>query len=102
MLQKPKRKQNRDLLDTYHGMRCAACGSSPCDPAHIRSKGAGGHDERDNLVPLCRRCHSMSHQIGWAKMLHKYSTLSIFMHELGWRINEHNRLERFADTTVGE
>ena len=45
-------------------MRCCACGRrAPSDPAHIRSRGAGGRD-RANVVPLCRTCHSLQHAIG--------------------------------------
>ncbi len=36
----------------------------PVDPAHIRSRGAGGGDEPDNVIPLCRACHSEQHQMG--------------------------------------
>ena len=38
-------------------MPCAACGKAPpSDPAHVRSRGAGGLDHA-NVVPLCRKCH---------------------------------------------
>lgn len=44
---------------------CCACGAAPpSDPAHVRSRGAGGKD-RGNVVPLCRRCHDLQHQSGW-------------------------------------
>lgn len=47
---------------------CCACGHrAPSDPAHVRSRGAGGHD-RGNVVPLCRRpggCHEQQHRHGW-------------------------------------
>ena len=45
-------------------MDCCACGRrGPSDPAHLRSRGAGGRDH-GNIVPLCRTCHSMQHAIG--------------------------------------
>lgn len=43
---------------------CAACGSPPpSDPAHVRSRGAGGDDSQ--VIPLCRRCHIRQHARGW-------------------------------------
>lgn len=42
---------------------CAACGKfGPSDPAHMRSRGAGGTSE--HLVPLCRLCHIDQHNRG--------------------------------------
>lgn len=35
----------------------------PSDPAHVRSRGAGGKD-RANVVSLCRLHHNQAHQIG--------------------------------------
>jgi 5-methylcytosine-specific restriction endonuclease McrA len=63
---KQKRIEDRHLLDTVKEMRCVACGlSGPSDPAHIRSRGAGGGDTFDNVIPLCRPCHNLQHQKGW-------------------------------------
>ena len=43
---------------------CCGCHRpAPSDPAHIRSRGAGGKD-RANVVPLCRECHQLQHQVG--------------------------------------
>lgn len=45
-------------------LRCCACGSKgQSDPAHLRSRGAGGRD-RGNVVPLCRPCHDAQHTEG--------------------------------------
>lgn len=52
---------------------CAACGHpGPSDPAHVRSRGAGGKD-RANVIPLCKTntrkgregCHQQQHRLGW-------------------------------------
>lgn len=46
---------------------CSACQAPPpSDPAHIRSRGAGGKD-RANCVPLCRSCHVQQHTQGWLR-----------------------------------
>lgn len=34
------------------------------DPAHILSRGAGRVDIRANILSLCRKCHSSSHDGG--------------------------------------
>jgi len=47
-----------------HG-RAEQCMSRGCgwsDPAHVRSRGAGG--TRRDLVPLCRACHMAQHSEG--------------------------------------
>lgn len=41
---------------------CVVCGRAPVDAAHVRSRGAGGTSE--DLIPLCRECHSAQHQMG--------------------------------------
>ena len=44
-------------------MSCHTCGKwGPSDPAHMRSRGAGGTSE--HLVPLCRDCHMEQHTNG--------------------------------------
>lgn len=44
---------------------CVACGRRPpSDPAHVRSRGAGGTDS--DAVPLCRGCHQAQHVEGIA------------------------------------
>lgn len=45
-------------------MPCLVCGRRPpSDPAHVRSRGAGGRD-RGNVVPLCRACHMRQGAVG--------------------------------------
>lgn len=46
---------------------CLVCGKRPSDPAHVRSRGAGGRD-RGNVIPLCRDHHREQHQHGWAAL----------------------------------
>ena len=45
---------------------CEACGSNiDCEVAHIRSKGAGGTDDPDNLLYKCWQCHhNVWHSMG--------------------------------------
>lgn len=76
----PERKAKRyardfgPLADYVRGLDCCACCQpGPSDPAHVRSRGAGGHawtDEGDgNLVPFCRACHDLQHAGGWGAVL---------------------------------
>lgn len=43
--------------------RCECCGRmcGSRDPHHLFSRGAGRIDVRQNLVSICRECHSMVH-----------------------------------------
>ncbi len=43
------------------GQRCLVCGASPCDPAHVIPRSAGGCNEPDCVVPICRDCHDAQH-----------------------------------------
>lgn len=43
---------------------CGVCSESPpSDPHHVRTRAAGGGTE-ENVVPLCRVCHTKIHQLG--------------------------------------
>jgi hypothetical protein len=75
----PDRKAKRyardfgPLADYVRGLDCCACGAAgPSDPAHVRSRGAGGHawtdDGRGNIIPLCRACHGRQHAKGWSAL----------------------------------
>ena len=51
--------------DLCRKLPCLLCGHPPpSDPAHVRSRGAGGLD-RENVIPLCRACHDRQHLQGW-------------------------------------
>lgn len=92
--QKKARSVDRKLLDTYHRMKCVACGKSPCDPAHIVSRGAGGDDVPWNVMALCRRHHSESHAIGWYKFAQKYLLVRKSLAIKGWAFDENFALIR--------
>ena len=51
----------KNYLDFVKAHPCVICSRDGVDPAHFpRSKGAGGDDK--HCIPLCRTCHSQSHQ----------------------------------------
>ena len=72
MFAKPKRKINRSLLNEIKLLACVCCGSMPCDPDHILSRGAGGDDSQSNVWPLCRNHHHERHFIGLRRLAAKY------------------------------
>ena len=69
---KPSRKSCPELIEKVRNMRCTVCQTWPSDAHHITSRGAGGHDTGDNLMPLCQKHHTEWHQIGVGKMIMKY------------------------------
>lgn len=65
---------------------CVACGSRPSDRCHVRSRGAGGGWEEENILLLCRRHHVEQHQIGWMKFSLKYPMVLWELEKKGWRL----------------
>lgn len=73
---KPVNRERRaERLETAYGpqaklcreLPCCACGRrAPSEPAHVRSRGAGGKD-RGNVLPLCRTHHGDQHTMGWKR-----------------------------------
>lgn len=50
--------------ELIHSPKCGWCGEPTpqgCDPAHLIGNGAGGSFLRCNMFPVCRKCHSTSH-----------------------------------------
>lgn len=81
-------------------MNCCVCGKSPCDVAHIKTRGSGGSDEPFNLAPLCRRHHSESHQLGWHLFCEKYPVMIAVFRRRGWEFYDHfgvRKLRRIDD-----
>lgn len=82
---KARRKVDRQLLDATARRSCAACGKSgPNDPAHIKSRGAGGPDDERNVIPLCRWHHTQQHKEGFIRMMEHYPRLARVLRDLGW------------------
>lgn len=82
---KPKRQTNSTVLDQFRGRPCVLCGK-PSDPAHIKSRGAGGPDDPQNIVSLCREHHSMQHQYGHIRMMEKFPPYRFHLEKMGWGI----------------
>lgn len=81
-MMKTKRIVNKPLLEQYHTFPCSVCHSHGTTVAHhIKSRGAGGDDVEENLIPLCHVHHSEIHQIGRRSMLNKYPWLSEYLED---------------------
>lgn len=82
---KPQRLQNPALLRQVSGGPCVVC-RKPSDAAHIRGRGAGGDDEPNNVMPLCREHHSLQHALGWVTMAERHPAVFYALHQRGWEI----------------
>lgn len=45
------------LTDWIKQQGCCLCASRPVDPAHVIPR-ARGSEDRNNVLPMCRRCHA--------------------------------------------
>lgn len=83
---KKKRVVNNSLLKSVRKNPCCICGKKKVDAAHIKTRGSGGPDVEDNLVPLCRTHHIEQGQIGFARMFAKYPEFYKALREKGWEL----------------
>lgn len=80
---KETRVVNKELLDEIKKRNCIICGSSPCDPCHLKTVGSGGDDTEENVVPMCRRHHSEQHNLGIKSFYDKYFLFRLAVKERG-------------------
>lgn len=58
LLQKPGRLSGRKEITEVKSASCERCGRPAVgDPHHIKSRGAGGGNNRENQIQLCSDCH---------------------------------------------
>jgi len=58
---KNKRIENKKLLKDKKGI-CQICGKKGAtEKHHKQSKGSGGNDTEENLIEVCRICHTKIH-----------------------------------------
>lgn len=60
---------------------CIVCGEMGVDLHHIKSRGAGGRDTVENLIPLCRKHHTMIHQYGLNRMAREQIAVRYWLEE---------------------
>lgn len=88
----PKRSAVKDpaMLAEIRSQPCVVCGATPSDAAHIKSRGAGGDDTADNLMPLCREHHRIQHADGWPAFAFCYSSVQFELLDKGWGFESQN------------
>lgn len=74
-MQKTKRVVNKKYLKEMSLRSCLLCGGGPCSPHHMTTKGSGGGDSHNNIIPLCIKHHREIHDIGIFTMIDKYNIL---------------------------
>lgn len=89
-MNKPRRIVDEGLLEEVRRLPCAVCGRGPVDPAHIKSRGAGGPDTLENLLPLCRSHHTQHHRIGWVRFCDINPKAHRALVARGWEFEEEN------------
>ncbi len=58
---KERRVINKKLLKNKKGI-CEVCGKNgQTEKHHIKTKGSGGDDTKENLIEVCRICHTKIH-----------------------------------------
>jgi 5-methylcytosine-specific restriction endonuclease McrA len=62
--------RSRENIKKKRHMNCENCGKNPpSDAHHIKTRGSGGGDELENLIALCRACHTKVHMEGLKKAM---------------------------------
>lgn len=87
-LEKPKRHQDRELLDKAHKGRCVICRRLGSDPCHVKSRGAGGGDYAWNVFYACRIHHTEQHSAGIVTFARKYLQFRNWLLANGWEFCE--------------
>lgn len=93
--------RNFELLSEIKSRSCAVCGKRPCDPCHIKSVGAGGCDTPENLIAMCRKHHTESHNKGWVKFVESHLALAWHLEQKNWKIIEELGRKRLQHPELG-
>lgn len=64
--------------------KCFVCKKSPADRAHIKSRGAGGGLDHENIILLCRDHHMLSHSLGWRSFCDKFPGVEVELNSRGF------------------
>ncbi len=79
-----KRKVDRALLADVAKLPCMACGKNPGGEAHhVTTRGAGGDDVAENLMPLCHEHHMAVHKMGYRAAMEKWPGIRTWLEGAG-------------------
>ncbi len=53
---------------------------------HLISRGAGGPDEKWNLLSVCQSCHVWIHKIGLLRASQRFPEVEKFLIKNGWEL----------------
>ncbi|HEC61699.1 MAG TPA: DUF968 domain-containing protein [bacterium] len=60
------------MVNWMRAWHCTLCGEVSAPPHHIVSRGAGGSDDKENLLAFCSSHHTEIHNIGIQTFANKY------------------------------
>lgn len=79
-----KKTKDKELCERVKHWPCVICGQVPAgDVHHVTTRGAGGGDTKENLMPLCRFHHSEIHSIGYGKAISKWPKVLAWLTHMG-------------------
>ena len=90
-MNKPKRIVDRKLLAVVRELWCLVCLDTPCDVHHVKTRGAGGHDLPENLMPLCPKHHGLVHLSGLWKISEENKAVDNWLILAGWEKDERRK-----------
>jgi len=76
-------------------VRCIACGKSPTEHHHFKTRGSGGTDDHWNLLELCRLHHQEIHKIGRGKFIDKHPKVFYWLTQRGWESYEQDNIVKW-------
>lgn len=92
------RHVDEEALQNARNMPCMACsdldpqgaleavfeGNCRSHPHHVKTRGSGGGDYAENLMPLCHIHHREVHRTSLSHFASKYKTVTNWLHLAGW------------------
>ena len=79
---------DKKLTNSYRNMSCIVCESVYQIVAHhIKTRGSGEGDYKENLIPVCFTCHRLFNDKGLVYMAEKHGEVSDFLINNGYEFD---------------
>lgn len=76
---------DKEFMKSFRGLPCLCCGTIIGTHAeHVKTKGSGGKDELDNVMPICLIHHNEKNWKGRIHMSEKYPDYKKWLLDNGW------------------